>query len=159
MNTNLRSPREALVESGLNPSFQRIRILEHMLGRLDHPTVSMVHDSLIREMPMLAKATVYNTLNAFVEKGLAIALTITSEECRYDCRREAHHHFLCKRCGSILDIEIRCKYAGVGEVMGHRVEDIHGYFKGTCKTCLTEEERARARSKKILQHTISKKGG
>ena len=84
----------------------------------------------------LSKATVYNGLNALVDKGLLTALTITSEEARYDFKREPHHHFLCKHCGSILDVKVKCTYADVAEVEGHRVEDIRGYFKGTCKKCL-----------------------
>jgi Fur family transcriptional regulator, peroxide stress response regulator len=159
MNLNRQSPKDALVSRGLNPSYQRVRILEYLMERRDHPTVGMVYDALSGEMPTLARATVYNTLNALVEKGLATALTIKSEETSYDFKRESHHHFLCKRCGSILDIEVRCRYADVAEVEGHRVEDIHGYFKGTCKHCLRQERAPQAGSKKPSQHTISKKGG
>ena len=144
---------------GLNPSYQRVRILEHLMERRDHPTVGMVYDALTGEIPTLARATVYNTLNALVEKGLVTALTIKSEEMRYDFKRESHHHFLCKRCGSILDIEIRCRYADVAEVEGHRVEDIHGYFKGTCKDCVRLEAGSRSRSRKPTHDTTFKKGG
>ena len=148
-----------MVSRGLNPSYQRVRILEHLMERRDHPTVSMVYDALSGEIPTLARATVYNTLNAFVEKGLVTALTIKSEETSYDFKREAHHHFLCRRCGSILDIAVRCRYADVAEVEGHRVEDIHGYFKGTCKNCLRQESDSQSRSKKPTHHTTIKKGG
>jgi Fur family transcriptional regulator, peroxide stress response regulator len=151
------SHKETLLSSGLNASYQRVKILEHLMERRDHPTVSMLHHALIREIPTLARATVYNTLNALVEKGLVTALTIKPEEARYDYKREPHHHFLCKRCGSILDIEIRCTYANAAEVEGHRVEDIHGYFKGTCRHCLRQERHPRAGSRKLTQHTIPKK--
>ena len=105
------------------------------MGRMDHPTVSTVHAALAGEMPTLSKATVYNTLNALVENGLLTALTITPEEIRYEVKRGPHHHFLCKWCGSILDVEVRCTYADLAEVDGHVVEDIHGYFRGTCRKC------------------------
>ncbi len=148
-----------MVSRGLNPSYQRVRILEHLMERRDHPTVGMMYDALSGEIPTLARATVYNTLNALVEKGLATALTIKSEETSYDFKREPHHHFLCRRCGSILDIAVRCRYADVGEVEGHRVEDIHGYFKGTCKNCRRQESDSQSRSKKPSHHTTIKKGG
>jgi Fur family transcriptional regulator, peroxide stress response regulator len=159
MNIKIQSPRDALVSKGLNASHQRVRILGHLMERRDHPTVGMVYDALSGEMPSLARATVYNTLNALVEKGLVTALTITPEETRYDFKRESHHHFLCKRCGSILDIEVRCTHADVTEVEGNRVEDIHGYFKGTCKNCLKDRSDPRSRSKKPTHNTTFKKGG
>ncbi len=153
------SARKALSESGLNASYQRMRILENLMARMDHPTAGMVYDALLKEMPSLARATVYNTLNALAEKGLVTALTITPEEVRYDCTREPHHHFLCKHCGSILDIAIRCRYAGTGELLGHRVEDIHGYFKGTCRDCLRSKRGPRPRSNGAPKKKTTRKGG
>jgi Fur family peroxide stress response transcriptional regulator len=135
MSIKLESIKDLLASRGLNPSHQRMRILDHLMGRMDHPTVNMVHVALAGEMPTLSKATVYNTLNALVETGLLTVLTITPEETRYDVKRGPHHHFLCKWCGSILDVEVRCTYADLAEVDGHVIEDIHGYFKGTCKKC------------------------
>ncbi len=134
----MESIKDLLVSRGLNPSHQRMRILEHLMRRMDHPTVNRVHAALAQEMPTLSKATVYNTLNALVESGLLMALTITPEEIRYDVKRGAHHHFLCKVCGSILDVEVKCTYVDLAEVDGHVVEDIHGYFKGTCRNCRKE---------------------
>ncbi len=141
-----------MVARGVSPSYQRVRILEHLMERRDHPTVGMVYDALSADMPTLARATVYNTLNALEKKGLVVALTIKPEETRYDFKRELHHHFLCKRCGAILDVEVRCGYADVAEVGGHKVEDIHGYFKGICRECLLQESRCRRRSKKPGNH-------
>ena len=171
MSIKKEAPKALLASKGLNASLQRIRILEHLMGRMDHPTVNMVYAALAGEMPTLSKATVYNGLNVLVDKGLLTALTITSEEARYDFKRESHHHFLCKSCGSILDVKVKCTYADVAEVEGHRVEDIHGYFKGTCKKCLRkagDQRKVRgsgacmglmATSRKKARHTNSKRGG
>jgi Fur family transcriptional regulator, peroxide stress response regulator len=158
MNIKMAPFKEMLVSIGLSASYQRMRILENLTDRTDHPTVNMLYDDLIAEIPTLSRATVYNTLNALVGKGLVMALTITSEETRYDFKRESHHHFLCKRCGSILDIQVCCKYADVGEVEGHRIEDIHGYFKGTCKGCLGKGRNARTRAKELPRQNTSRKG-
>jgi len=170
MSIKYEAPKALLASKGLNASLQRIRILEHLMGRMDHPTVNMVYAALTGEMPTLSKATVYNALNVLVDKGLLTALTITSEEARYDFKREPHHHFFCKHCGSILDVKVKCTYADVAEIEGHRVEDIHGYFKGTCKECLTgagyQEDRhsaarvgLRTTGRKKARHTNSKRGG
>jgi Fe2+ or Zn2+ uptake regulation protein len=47
-----------------------------------------------------------------------------------------HHHFLCKKCGEILDIEIICPNLDRIIEHGHKVEEVHGYFKGICKKCI-----------------------
>jgi Fur family peroxide stress response transcriptional regulator len=169
MSIKQETPKALLASKGLNASLQRIRILEHLMGRMDHPNVNMVFAALAGEMPTLSKATVYNALNALVSRGLLTALTITSEEARYDFKREPHHHFLCKSCGSILDVKVKCTYADVAEVEGHRVEDIHGYFKGTCKKCVKEAGDRKKRDsaarvdlttgRRKTRHTNSKRGG
>jgi len=170
MSIKQEAPKALLASKGLNASLQRIRILEHLMGRMDHPTVNMVYAALAEELPTLSKATVYNALNVLVDKGLLTALTITSEKARYDFKREPHHHFLCKHCGSILDVKVKCTYADVAEVEGHRVEDIHGYFKGTCKKCVQEAGNRKNRGsaarvdlmttgRKKTRHTNPKRGG
>ena len=158
MNIKTAPLKKILVASGLGASYQRMRILENLMDRRDHPTVSMLYDDLAGEIPTLSRATVYNTLNALVDKGLVNALTITSEEARYDFKRHPHHHFLCRECGSILDVEIHCKYADVAEIDGHRVEDIHGYFKGTCRACLGKGRNTPGRPKELPRQNISRKG-
>jgi len=47
-----------------------------------------------------------------------------------------HHHFYCKRCGNIVDIDLKCPNIEKMKQFGHEVEEIHGYIKGICKNCL-----------------------
>jgi Fe2+ or Zn2+ uptake regulation protein len=155
----MESAKEILTSRGVNPSHQRIRILEHLMQTRDHPTVTMVYGALSPEIPTLSKATVYNTLNALAEAGLATALTIKPEETRYDFKKEPHHHFLCKQCGTIIDVGVRCGYAEASEVEGHRLEEIHGYFKGTCKECLKRMQGLEGRYSRQASNTKGRKGG
>jgi Fe2+ or Zn2+ uptake regulation protein len=159
VNIKIVSPEETLISSGQNRSYQQVKILEHFMERRDHPAVSIAYEALIHEIPSLAMVTVYNTLNALVEKGTLTALGIKLEEAHCGYKRESHHHFLSKRFGSILDTEIGCTYAEAAEVEGHRVEDIHGYFKGKRKHCMRRGRLPRPGLERLAQHTISKKGG
>lgn len=86
----------------------------------------------------MSMTTIYNALNAFVKKGLVCTVTITGTEIRYDPTISPHHHFLCKECGKILDINIECPVGEKKETHGHKIEEVHGYFKGLCKDCLTK---------------------
>jgi Fe2+ or Zn2+ uptake regulation protein len=71
------------------------------------------------------------------------SLTISGSELRYDIEEGLHHHFLCKKCGAILDISITCPNMDRTLDGGHRVEEVHGYFKGICKNCQTNEKGRR----------------
>jgi len=130
--------KKMLSEKGIKPTYQRLRILEYMSKNVkNHPTVEMIHEELLKDIPTISLTTVYNTLNTFLEKGLVDGVTITGTETRYDLDRSSHHHFLCKNCGKIIDIEVKCAFAE-GEktiVRGNRIEEVHGYFKGICKEC------------------------
>jgi len=129
-----------LQSKNIHPSHQRIKILEILENNEDHMNVNMIYEELLKEIPTISKTTVYNTLNAFAEKGLVHCLTITPEEMRYDYRLKPHHHLLCKQCGRIIDVDVQCPYADVMEIDGHRIEEIQGYFKGTCRECLSHDK-------------------
>ena len=127
-----------LGEKGIKPTYQRLKILEYMSNNMNnHPSVEMIYEELLEDNPTLSLTTVYNTLNNFLEKRLVYGVTITGTEIRYDFNTSFHHHFLCKKCGQIIDIDIKCPY-GEGrkkDACGHRIEEVHGYFKGICKDC------------------------
>src|SRR3954453_20378163 len=55
---------------GIQPSAQRVAVAEYMLQTDAHPSADQVWPTVRQYFPMLSRATVYNTLNLFVEKGL-----------------------------------------------------------------------------------------
>ena len=63
-------------------------------------------------------------------------LTITPQELRYEFGQDLHHHLLCDGCGRIYDIRVGCPYLGSMLDGEHKVKEVHGYFRGTCKHCL-----------------------
>lgn len=133
--------KNTLKEKGLKPTYQRLKILKYLdKHENSHPTVEMIYKALARKIPTMSMTTVYNTLSAFLEKGLVAEVTITGTEVRYDFVTTPHHHFFCKKCGNIIDINIKCPIADKKQTHGHKVEEVHGYFKGLCKDCLKSEK-------------------
>jgi Fur family peroxide stress response transcriptional regulator len=133
-----------LEENELRATYQRLRILEYLKKHIGkHPTAEMMHEVLSREIPTISLATIYNSLNAFVEKGLACRVTITGSEIRYDFLTSPHHHLLCRRCGRIIDVDVVCAFAQGRRraVQGHMIEEVHGYFRGICKDCAGNSEQ------------------
>lgn len=136
MVSNMKKLKEILESAGIKPTYERLRILKYLEDNINHPTVNMIYDKIVKEIPTISKTTVYNSLDLFAEKGLVLPLIITGTEVRYDRNAKPHHHFLCEKCGRIYDINIECPYFKKGYVDGHKITELHGYFKGICKECL-----------------------
>lgn len=128
---------EKLQKNNIQPSFQRIKILELLNRKKEHMNVNMIYEELVKIIPTISKTTIYNNLKTFTEKGIVQCLVITPEEMRYDIETTPHHHFLCNRCGKIYDVNVSCEYLEKKEIEGHAIEEIHGYFKGICWNCLS----------------------
>lgn len=120
---------------GIKPSYQRMRVFEYLNNNRNHPNVDMIYQALVKEIPTFSKTTVYNTLDLFIKKGLAIMITIDEKETRYDANTSIHSHFQCKSCGSIYDLETDITSLNIPGLNNHKVEEYHMYFKGTCSRC------------------------
>lgn len=143
--------KKQLSDVGLRPTFQRIKIFEHIdKYRYAHPTVEKIYKSLNNELPMISMATVYNAMNTFYKKGILNVLTITGGEFRYDPNLHSHHHFLCLKCGTIYDINISCPINKKKKIGGHIITEVHGYFKGVCNKC-SKKHPLFSRSKKLIE--------
>jgi Fur family peroxide stress response transcriptional regulator len=156
MITNTTALRDVLAGHGIKPTFQRLTILGAVADNRTHPTIRALHAALVGEIPTLSKTTLYSTLELFAAKGLVRALTIDPAEVRYDGIPTPHHHFYCTACGRIMDIEISCVNSRAGEIHGHRIDEVHGYFKGVCRDCRTGECRSAAHANR-KKSTISKR--
>ncbi len=130
-----------LKENGLKVTPQRLEILRYLDTHRTHPTAEGIYTDLKKQNPSLSKTTIYNNLQLLGERGLVHKLTISGSELRFDGDISPHHHFLCKVCGKVFDIDIACHNAKKVEAGGHRVHEVHGYFKGVCKECLSDENR------------------
>ncbi len=135
---DIKSIQEFLIEKGINPSFQRLKIYEYLKKADFHPTVDNIYNELIKIIPTISKTTIYNTLKLFVEKGIAQTLTIDENEVRYDCNTEPHAHFKCIKCGRVYDVMLSNVDFNYDYVDGHKVLDCHIYLRGVCKNCLNK---------------------
>ncbi len=58
-----------------------------------------------RQPPKVSKATVYNTLKLFSDKGLVRAVIVDPARVFYDPTAGNHHHFYNADTGELMDIE------------------------------------------------------
>ena len=132
---------EILKKNNLKITHQRLSILKYLDNHRTHPTAEEIYSALKKKYPSLSKTTVYNSLEILKKYDIIHNLTISGTETRYDFKTNNHHHFYCKKCGQIFDIEIECPNMEKPAEYGHIVDEVHGYFKGTCKYCIEKEKR------------------
>lgn len=122
---------EELQEHGIQPSAQRVAIAQYILATDQHPTADQVWTQVRRKFPIVSRATVYNTLNLFVEKGLVRELFMAEGVVVFDPKLETHHHFVDEATGRIYDVpwdavEVR----NVETLEGYEVHDYQVVMRG-----------------------------
>ena len=83
---------------------QRLAIFRYMKGNTDHPSAEKIYSHVRKDFPSMSMATVYNTLELLLGRNELRELTIDSTRKRYDPNLEEHHHMICTRCSTIVDI-------------------------------------------------------
>jgi Fe2+ or Zn2+ uptake regulation protein len=88
----------------IQPSAQRLAVAEYVLRTTEHPSADQVWGRVRDRLPMISRATVYNTLNLLVRKGLLRQLVLAEGKVVFDPKVEPHHHFVDDATGEIHDI-------------------------------------------------------
>ena len=120
---------------------QRSGVLEVLFATSNnHDTAEEIYDKRRKECPAISLATVYTTLELFKQKGIVKELRIKFNKSTFDIVTERHHHFYCRSCEKIFDIQLPpCVALKKNEVDGHHIEDLQGYFYGVCNSCYSDE--------------------
>ena len=95
---------QVLKLKGIQPSAQRVAVASFVLATDSHPSADQVWAHVKQGFPMLSRATVYNTLNLLVAKGLLRELVLAEGRVVFDPKLERHHHFVDEGDGTICDI-------------------------------------------------------
>ena len=89
---------------GILPTPQRLEIAEILLERAQHLSADQIIEQLRARGSGVSKATVYNTLNLFGERGLVKERCFDPERRYYDSVTVPHHHFYNVDTGELIDI-------------------------------------------------------
>jgi Fur family iron response transcriptional regulator len=95
---------ELLSARGVFPTPQRLDIAEVVLARPQHLSADQIIARMRRMGSRVSKATVYNTLNLFCERGLLRTVEVDPSRLFYDSTIEPHHHFFDVETGELVDI-------------------------------------------------------
>jgi Fur family iron response transcriptional regulator len=89
---------------GVTPTTQRLDVAEVILSHPQHASADQVMAGIKSLGSSVSKATVYNTLNLFCERGLLRTVTVDPTRQFYDPTIQAHHHFYNVDSGELTDI-------------------------------------------------------
>ena len=95
-----------LADCGIRPTGQRVRIASLLLSAPQHLSAEQILDSLRASGARVSKATVYNTLNLFAERGLIRQLSVDGSRAWFDSNVDAHYHFHDTTTGALIDVPI-----------------------------------------------------
>lgn len=100
---NLLELRNALVNNNLKVTPQRLAVLEALSELHNHPTAENIIQFVKEHYPHIAIGTVYNILDAFVDKGFVKKVKTDRDIMRYDAVTDNHHHLYCIESDRIED--------------------------------------------------------
>ena len=91
---------------GLKATPNRVAVYEYMLGSKEHPSAEMIREHLNSIGKKFSIATVYNILEAFLEKGLIIRIKDDDNNMmRFDANTSFHVHIYNVNTNEIIDYE------------------------------------------------------
>jgi Fe2+ or Zn2+ uptake regulation protein/O6-methylguanine-DNA--protein-cysteine methyltransferase len=128
-------PGELLKRHSLRVTPQRRAILGAFSGgTTEHLSAEEVHSRALRSVPELGRGTVYATLAELNELGILGAVG-APEPVRYETNVVPHHHFRCRLCVRLFDVEIEEPSTAAVEKEGFSVERVTVAADGICAEC------------------------
>jgi Fur family transcriptional regulator, iron response regulator len=127
---------ELLREHGIQPSAHRLAVAAYVLHTDEHPGADRVLEMAREALPLVARATIYNTLGLFVAKGL-LQEVIVEGRAVYDPNVAPHHHLIDDATGRIHDVPweaVRVE-APAGYELAGIAAVLHGTAKKGSSTC------------------------
>lgn len=96
---------ELLRRHGITPTHQRLEIASVLFARRQHLSADQIMALVNLRHCETSKATVYNTLKLFLEKGMIREVIVDPSKVFYDSNTAPHHHFYNTESGELIDID------------------------------------------------------
>jgi len=88
----------------ISPTRQRVEIAEFLFQRPQHLSAEKILDGVTRDGNRVSRATVYNTMGLFANKGVVREVLIDRERVFYDSNPEVHQHLYNIDTGELTDV-------------------------------------------------------
>ena len=136
--------RQLCRRKGVPFTVQRSVVLRTVLDLSSHPTAEEIYSCAAVREAGVSRATVYRTLENLSQLGAIIKVGHGGSAVRYDGRVALHHHLVCLRCNTIMDIisaELDAAPIPDTAEFGFVVKDFRVQLSGLCRRCLTDKNK------------------
>lgn len=113
---------------------QRTTIYSYLLSTSIHPNVDTIYKNIKPIIPTISLATVYKTLNIFVESNLIKDLNVCEDNFRYDANLKPHGHIKCNSCNTIYDIDLK-NILNLDSILNYKIDSFDLLLYGKCNNC------------------------
>lgn len=128
-----------LSDLGYRLTPQRLMILKAVEDADSHISAEEIYAQVRTYYPQMNISTVYRTLELVKELGLVTETDMGDGRVRYHCMGKGHHHHLvCEKCGSIMDMEeaiLDPLWSEIEHKYNFKVDMKHLVFFGLCSRC------------------------
>ncbi len=109
----------------------------------EHPSAETLFARLRAQYPNLSLNTVYRNVARFRREGNAVCVAVVDGQERYDANTAPHPHFICDRCGAVIDIDPASDPPGLNgaaeSLSGMQIRSHELVFRGLCRDCVNTE--------------------
>jgi Fe2+ or Zn2+ uptake regulation protein len=122
-------------------------IYDALIATPDHPTAEQLFQRVRGVLPRVSLGTVYRNLDKLREQGRLRIVRLEGGQAHYDAMVDAHDHFVCERCGGVVDLAPGAHSPDVAPLRAAGY-DVHWHttalYGVVCRHCAAGSERSAA---------------
>jgi Fur family peroxide stress response transcriptional regulator len=118
-------------------------VFQALQGDPTHPFADEIYRRVRKKLPRISLATVYRNLQRLAEDGKIRTVLLGERVARYDPETSDHDHFICERCGRVIDLFLaRDRQVDLTPLAnaGYVVTTHNLTVYGVCQTCAARGE-------------------
>jgi Fe2+ or Zn2+ uptake regulation protein len=127
-------------EAGLRVTRPRVAVLA-AVHNAPHTDTATILEAARLHLGEVSHQAVYDVLNALTDAGLLRRIQPPGSLARYEARvGDNHHHVVCRRCGSVADVDCAVGHAPcltASNDHGYLVDEADVLYWGICPDCST----------------------
>ena len=125
-------------KAGFRKTIQRRIVYGLFYGGRRHLSVEDIMSIISKKSPGLREESIYRILGDFEREGYIRKVDVPGVK-KYVYASERHGHFLCSKCGKIMDVDVSS--ISIPESLSG-VSDISVTFNGVCPSCAQKKRKA-----------------
>ena len=130
------------------------QVFKALQGNHTHPFAREIYRRVHKKLRRISLATVYRNLQSLVEEGKIRTRLVDEQGTRFDPETREHDHFICERCGRVVDLFLQPRARRVDLTSLAK----HGYVvtthdltvRGMCQVCAALRRTSRSADTKAL---------